>query len=433
MSDFCACQVVGFGPACTSFLISADRCGILIDMLKRGLNIYESAMTEKSLAKKGINYDILSNSDASDFLDGISPYGIFSPVLKGGVAEEIKSLRNEAVPLTLIAKFIEQLRQRFLTFIESYPTSNVYYNTNVDAIKQGVNGWLVMTSDKHIREIESDWVVFACGSQPFIPAKIDCFADMGHIPLFHSETFLRASGTDIFINEISQCEKNATVVIVGGSHSAFSVLDKLLSLNVNVKVTLIHSQPIRRMHIDQSVARSQGEEFDSIKDVCPDNGRVFRFQGLYKQSKQLFEEIKSGRHPQVKLCQNDNVIDALATINNIHSLICATGYRPRIPAIKTAREENIGVDQQGSRNIVINRQGKLMADNGSAVGGVLGIGLGWGRQYSGIGEPSYKGAPVGINIFQTADGDALCQELSRVNHTTLLGDNFEQQLVKEMG
>ncbi|MFT5118225.1 MAG: hypothetical protein ACI9NY_001763, partial [Kiritimatiellia bacterium] len=95
------------------------------------------------------------------------------------------------------------------------------------------------------------------------------------------------------------------IVIIGASHSGFSVLHQLLSQHSGCQqnIKIVYRSVIRRMHISIRAAKEAGEDFDHSVDICPENGRVFRFQGLYKRSKRLFEDVVNNHYPFVSLHQ----------------------------------------------------------------------------------------------------------------------------------
>jgi hypothetical protein len=227
------------------------------------------------------------------------------------------------------------------------------------------------------------------------------------VPLRHSEEVLRPVDLENLLPENAR-----RIVVVGASHSAFSVLHKLIEAlsERDVSLTLLHRTPIRRMHRSLALAEAAGETFDPVADVCPSSGRVFRFQGLYTRSKALYEQILAGRHPAVRLRHCLDPAEAEAVLREADVVIAATGYRPNIPLLATTAGLPIRIGRNGSAALV-DASGHLCDTQKRALPGLLGIGLGFGRIRSDIGEPSYRGAAVGINIFQGPDGDALCDSI----------------------
>lgn len=399
------CQIVGFGPACTSFLVSADRNGLLTDLLERGLVIHERRANVEKLLHAGVNYDIPSNSDASDFLDGISPTGMFAPVLDSMPTRLIRARGTQSVPLQLVAMLTAELRRVFLAAAGRFSNFELRLGQMVRETVQTGTGWVMRFEDGST--VESRIAILAAGSTPHLPPELRRDAEQRGIPLIHSDSFLRPVDlTDLLPEDARR------ITVIGASHSAFSVLHKLVEALPGraIDLTLAHRAPIRRMHRSAELAVAAGEIFDPVKDVCPSSGRVFRFQGLYTRSKLLYEQILAGRHPNITLhhCGHADEVTDLMRISDM--VIAATGYRPNLPLFSDAAERPIRLGRNGSAANV-EATGHLCDNQGRALAGLFGIGLGFGRMRSDIGEPSYRGAPVGINIFQGPDGDALCDSI----------------------
>lgn len=418
------CQIIGFGPACTSLLVAADRLGLLNTLLDTGLIIHEKASGLQPLLKAGINYDIPSNSDALDFLSGISEDGIFASVLSLPAAQLIRAAQGNAVSLQLVALLIEDIRQCYLQLLSNYPNSYILYNSHVESINQHSDGWNICTTDStgpvkdhngnsHLpnkTHIFSAYVIIASGSKPYIPEEIRTLCERHNTSLIHSETMLR--DPNILLDS---ADPTKPIAIIGASHSGFSVLHRLLNQQKGItqKIKMLHHSPIRRMHLSIEAALEAGEKFDVTQDVCPDSGRVFRFQGLYKRSKRLYEDIVQQHYPFVSLYQCSSQVETEQRLEGVSVVVAATGYRPLLPKIRNTSQQQITLARQGSA-LSLNPQANLCTDIGTPLQGLMAVGLGYGRQHSGIGEPSYSGAPVGINIFQGVDSEAICQQLSAI-------------------
>ncbi|MBP2231649.1 hypothetical protein J2847_004968 [Azospirillum agricola] len=405
------CQIVGFGPGCTSFLIAADRQGILPELLGRGLLIHEREGSAEALLPIGVNYDIPSNSDAADFLDGIAPDGLFGPLLDGPAARMIRMAGGRAISLQLVALLVEETRRLALEAIRRHPNSRVAYGSPVTRIGRTAGGWRL--HDAQGRGVESPLAVLAAGSAPHLPDGLRRAAAGAGVPLVHSDAVLRPCDVTALLPAGAR-----SIAVVGASHSAFSVLHKLLELYAggDLRLTLLHTQPIRRMHRGAALARAAGERFDPATDQCPASGRIFRFQGLYTRSRLLYEQILAGQHPAIALRACDDEAAVADALRGADAVIAATGYRPNLPPLTDVRDRPLAAGRNGSA-VQVGRDGQLRAADGGTLPGLLGIGLGFGRDGSGIGEPSYRGAPVGINIFQGPDGDALCaRALSALQH-----------------
>jgi hypothetical protein len=455
-------QIIGFGPACISLLIAADRTGILLAMLKKGVIIHEKSDGVDDLLNTGINYDIPSNSDAIDFLSGIASDGLFSSVLQQPAAKMIRAAGNNAISLKVIAILIADIRQCFLTLLSQYKNSHVIYRSRVESIDQLEQEWSVCTSNStaivdivistldistkkyldetlennkthrtfhHQRRVISPYIIIASGSYPYIPSMINQYCEQNSIPLLHSESVLRDNESDNN-NLATHIENNRDpIVIVGASHSGFSVLHRLLDRHSGQQhdIDIIYSKLIRRMHFSEKEATDAGECFNREQDICPESGRVFRFQGLYKRSKYLFENVMQKNYPFISLHQCDQRGDIIRYISKAGIVISATGYRPRVPVVRNQQGQTMSLNQYGA-SLLLSDNGNICDTTGTPLNGLMAIGLGFGREHRDIGEPSYVGAPVGINIFQGADGDVICRQLSATSSSPQ-EKQYEEKLI----
>ncbi|WP_428929174.1 SidA/IucD/PvdA family monooxygenase [Marinibacterium sp. SX1] len=406
------CQIIGFGPAAISFLIAADRTGLLPDLLRAGLIIHEAEPDVDALLQRGINYDIVSNSAASDFLEGIRPDGAFAEALDRPLAALLRQTGDRPVPLQLVAAFEAELRQDVLRLVRRFPQSRIRFGRRILCLRSGPNdgpveGPGITAIDEDGTETVSRRALLACGSIPVIPDALAGAAARHGVRLIHSERFLRPAGAATLPGDAGR------IVVVGGSHSAFSILHKLLEETGGDRpaIDILHRAPIRRMHLSAAAARAAGEAFDPVADVCPASGRVFRFQGLYTRSRALYEQVRAGLHARVRLVEiaSDKALDQ--AIAGAGLVIAGTGYRPRLPRLEDAGGRPLDPGTL-TANCAIDARGRLCDGQGAPFDGLMGLGLGFGRRNTGIGEPSHAGAPVGINIFQGADGEALCRHLA---------------------
>jgi hypothetical protein len=73
------------------------------------------------------------------------------------------------------------------------------------------------------------------------------------------------------------------LTVVGGSHSAFSMLENLAKALRSAgleEMTLVHRSQIRLFYESVEQALADGYVFDHVNDVCPVSGRVNRSGGL---------------------------------------------------------------------------------------------------------------------------------------------------------
>jgi hypothetical protein len=144
------------------------------------------------------------------------------------------------------------------------------------------------------------------------------------------------------------------VCVVGGSHSAFSVLENLadaLEFAGLEEVTLVHRSPIRLFYETAQAALDAGYAFDAARDVCPVSGRVNRSGGLRYRALDVGREALSKGQigktgVRVQLLQThqgpaDQFERARQALAEAEIVVQCTGYQPVLPALSHAGGEAI--------------------------------------------------------------------------------------------
>jgi hypothetical protein len=95
----------------------------------------------------------------------------------------------------------------------------------------------------------------------------------------------------------------ARVVLVGGSHSAFSTARLLLDLQSELlgsrtlEVCIVHRSPLKVYYRSEAEARQDGYTDYPPDAVCRATGQVHVFSGLQMEAKQLFQRVRDGCAP----------------------------------------------------------------------------------------------------------------------------------------
>ncbi len=157
---------------------------------------------------------------------------------------------------------------------------------------------------------------------------------------------------------------------------------------------------------DVESARAQGIAVTPA-DVCPATGVVNRFGGLRADAAALYERIRAGAEPRVRLVDlraDGDWISELARSRG--PVVAATGYGSSVSRVllePDAAEDAHSV-QPGWDGL-----GRLLSGSGEIVPGVFGLGLGTHRPRGpGTGgEPSYAGSIDGFWFYQHIVAPAL--------------------------
>lgn len=389
--------VLGLGPAGTGLLTAAAREGVLASLAERGLCLVDTAPTRRVAAGSLGDYRVRSDTDgrvfnecaaalrpvdaAADAAAGVEPDG---PVELGRAAELLRSAGHA---------FLESLTSRF--------GADLWQGRVVALDLDGRPRRVLVRSASSWRVLEADRIVVATGGRPHLPS----WAGRDTV---HSDLLLRGrSGLE--------CRKGRArpVVVVGGSHSAFSCVRYLLDHGWGEPgdagtIRVLHRSPIRVTYPDVEAARRDGASFDEL-DVCPQTGRVFRFGGLRGDAAELWTRVRRREEPRVTV-QQVSPRQLRRAVADAALVIAATGYAPAIPELLGARA---GGSPPRARWRFDSR-GRLRDEQRRVVPGILGIGLGAGRtrDVTAGGEPSFQGKVDGVWFYQNVGSRHLLDQLA---------------------
>lgn len=269
--------IIGGGPACISLLCCFIRTGIF-DAIKDSIVVFEASDSFGSGALK--EYHIRSNSSLKSIVK-VLPDIVFE-TLSDKTKQLIKSIGNDVCYLPIIADILEEAGEFFIRRID------IRLNTRV--IEISANS---VKTASYITEAD----------------KIIC-ANGGFQTTLNISSMSYLSGKCII-----QPHKN--ILIIGGSHSAWSVAWKLVMNKHTGKIIIYSRHPPRIFCQNDKEAKTIGFEDYDDKDKCPVTKQIFRFAGLRGDAKQLWLN---------RSIYNIEVVDKIPRGDFIR--IRAYGYKP---------------------------------------------------------------------------------------------------------
>ena len=233
-----------------------------------------------------------------------------------------------------------------------------------------------------------DNVVLAPGSeQYFLPSLSD----------FHQKTIL----SDDVLKQKRVIEKDIKdVVVIGGSHSAFSAIDFIMNQHTHVNhFTVIARDPIKIYFGSKQEAQAAGYNYDK-HDVCKQTGRVSRFTGIRGSAKSVALNALKGTQQGVTIIHGD-ASDHIDALHSADSIIQACGYRAREILVEHHTAGPLKFLQNGASEYITSADGRpFMKDDGERCSFNLHrIGLGAGQlaeDGSGRVHPHFLAYGVGI-------------------------------------
>jgi len=239
--------IVGGGPACISLLCCFIRTGVF-DSLKDSIVVFEASNNFGSGALK--DYQIRTNSSLNSIVK-VFPNIVFES-LSDKTKRLIECIGNDVCYLPVVANILEEAGEFFKKRID------IRLNTRVLEILKNK----VITP---LYTIEADKII--CTNGGFQISK-------------HISSMSYLTGKVI--------PKNRDILIVGGSHSAWSVAWKLIK-NRHVGKIVIYSRHAPRIFCqnDEEAKRIGFKDYDN-RDKCPVTKQIFRFAGLRGDAKQTW-------------------------------------------------------------------------------------------------------------------------------------------------
>lgn len=407
----CDTQVVGFGPSGLGIALAADDNKKLLSFLDKGL-VY---IDRRSHSKwTNLDYDIYSNSKANDFIVGIRTDGLFGKILECNAGSELLEAGQDVVKLRVVADFYQNVAAKAISLMKHYPKSHFFDNTEISYISRDMQG-LFTTYDKSEKAIcRSKHLVISTGSVEKKLLSNNISDDLGERVSLKSGEVLK-NKCDIFLDESIKDKKS--IVIIGGSHSAFSVVEYLLRYfgeNINTGQIKVLVRDQVKLHYPSVTAALQKNVDLRHSTIDPDTQEVNRYSGLRKAVKHVYERIISGDESRVQLIKG-NQHSASNLFEQASIIIQGIGYEPHIPKIYDEHNELLHL-QKSSNQYSLTRKRNFKMLSGEVLENVFGIGLGFGNTekdpYSHANEN-----PAGMNLYHGEDAHTIVDVIFNNSNT----------------
>ncbi|WNJ19039.1 non-hydrolyzing UDP-N-acetylglucosamine 2-epimerase [Pontibacter sp. G13] len=408
--------IIGGGPAGTGLLMKAMKDGELEPLLNLGICLIEKSDTlvAGNLPEFRVNSDTYSKVFL-ECLEGSTGDYLDLDKLKEELAE-FDEFADRSIPLPLTRKFLEGVGDQLHGILQAHSQSDVKLRTEILKIQVNDTGNYTLFTSDH-QKIQADRVVIAVGGKPafghLCPSRLDQTA--------HSDEILRGKKDPLLTGLPSQ---NSKVVIAGGSHSAFSVVDYLLthfpekfSAEFPIEVWANESPKIYFPTAEE--ASENGYEEFTEADICPVTQRLFRLAGLRMDGRARYMDM---------LGMNGGPAENRAVFSQIdpHSddfsqameasdlLIEATGYTFNTPSFFNTDHHRIEFQGEITRHWV-DDQCRMLTQEGEALLGVYGVGLASGFLPGTElgGEPSFRGQTNGLWYYQNLIADLILQQIQK--------------------
>lgn len=407
--------VVGGGPAGTGIFMKSIKDGNLEQLLSKGICLIEASdhLVVGNLPNYKVNSDTFSNVFL-ECLEGEAAKSFDSRELKEGI-KIFENYQDTSIPLAKTDLLLKQLGVQLKSLINKHDSSKTIMNSKVVEVKQNEDDtFRITTSNNEVLQAKN--IIIASGGNPRSNSRstINGYANKW----VHSDLVIKGNANQS-MNTLQPGDK---IVIIGGSHSAFSVAHYLLndheSLISEKQPIEIWAKEVPKVYFPTpEEAINHNYHAYTEEDVCLKTNRVFRLAGLRMDGRQLYMDMLGlGNRPkekrvQLKLIQESNEIPN-QILNDATLIVDATGYTFNMPKFYDKSNQLISFKGEVTLHWV-DQQCRLLVNDGTPINNAYAIGLATGFIPSGDlgGESSFYGQTNGLWYYQNLIADIILNQL----------------------
>ena len=416
--------IVGAGPAGLGLLSSIYR-------LSSGKRDFKLCMIDKSKSHntgKLSDYRISSDTRAEKFLtclDDLPNHILSAPELQS-LTLKLKSYGKKAAPLSEVGAFYRVLGQLIQADMISNDQLEFKDETAVLSAKWKEDNWEVLINTHgRSKTLKTKHLALACGASE-LNENAKAFLQEQDFPLKDANKFtlsselLKTNKTSPIVKHLKNLD-DPQVVIIGGSHSAISSANKLLSLEIKFKdasIKLFHRSPLYVTFESPEEAKKLGFTDFNEEDICPHTNRVYALKGFRLEAARLLKAIRGyneggplEKRVALRRLQETNKSALKDVLRRADLVISSLGYTPNYPPLYDGLSgEKIRLNAPN----FVNENSELLDSDSQKVPNCYALGLASNYILAGrFGETSFKGQANGLVLWHKDIGMDIA--------TTLLG------------
>ncbi len=330
------------------------------ELLRRRVAIVEAsdALGPGSFAE----YKIESNSPGSDFFGWVDPAGVFGEVLGH---PDVSGLRATHENFRL-SRLAAALRHFGAAIARQLPAERLFLRDRAVGVEVEERGGEVVSSVVALasgKRLRTRLLVLAAGIRERFAPELE--------PWRH-KTVLSGRVVRGLEDERLLRDAPSPIVVVGGSHSGYSVAMRVQELGAGDPsrrrdVVILHRSPVKLFYASlaelQADARCPLEAVpDPERDLCPASGNVFRYSGLRHGAKALFRTASLRGLPWLRQVKSEILAQMAPWLDEAALVVQCTGYESNtLPLVH--RGERIW---SGDDRLVVqpSPQGDILSMNG---------------------------------------------------------------------
>lgn len=413
--------IIGGGPGGLGPILWAAQHGLLPAWLDRGVAVVErQAQLGGTLGRFGIHSDSLGGS----YLECLEAAGL-PPELKAlrgePLAHEMAQYRDSFPPLVLVDRYMRRIGIALATMLAG--RSALHLGTEAHAIHLRRDGSVEVeiTGPDGLESIlaSRSAVVALGGRQRWRHGELKPGLTLANCRTRHvmpSDLALSSAGlaeADEILAEA--CASKRPIVILGGSHSAYSVAGAFVGLPgaerlANGQIVILQRREPRVFYPDRQAALD--DRYDvAVGDICPRTQRVNRMGGLRGFGREMWRQIalRPRTTPEPRVVTMDirslSAGELTAMIADAAMVVPSFGYRSATLPVFDADGERLTLNAELG-GIAVGEESRLLLSDGTTLPNLFGIGLGTGYKLppSMGGEPTFDGQANSLWLYHNDIG-----------------------------
>lgn len=312
------------------------------------------------------DYRIESNSPGSDFFGWVDPGGVFGDVL---AHPDVSGLRATDGNFRL-SRLAAALRHFGAAIARQLPADRLFLRDRVVSVevgegdREGGGSLVTLASGKQLR---TRLLVLATGIRERFHAELEPWRGKAIL----SSRVVRGEEDSRLLRDAP-----SPVVVVGGSHSGYSVAMRIRELlerepSRRSDVVILHRSPVKLFY--GSLAELEAHERcpleaipDPARDVCPASGNVFRYSGLRHGAKALFRSASLQGVPWLRQVQGADLGAMAPWLDQAALVVQAMGYESNtLPLVRRGERIWSGDDrlvvQPSAQGDILSMDGRVFA------------------------------------------------------------------------
>jgi hypothetical protein len=411
--------IIGGGPGGLGPILWAAQHGLLPAWLDRGVAVVErQAYLGGTLGRFGIKSDSLGGS----YLECLEAPGLppeLQPLRDEPLAQEMVRYRDSFPPLVLVDRYMRRIGVALAAMLAERSALHLCTEARAIHLRRDGSVEVAITGPDGRESVLAarSAVVALGGRQRWMHGELKPGLALANCQMRHvmpSDRALSIAG----LKEADQILAEAgrrPILILGGSHSAYSVAGAFLELPgaerlAKGQIMILQRREPRIFYPDQQAALD--DLYDVAPgDICPRTQRVNRMGGLRGFGREMWRQIalRPRTTPEPRVASMDmqrlSAEELGAMIAEAALVVPSFGYRSAMLPVFDAAGMRLSLNADLG-GIAVGEQSRLLLGDGTSVPNLFGIGLGTGYKLPSSmgGEPNFDGQANSLWLYHNDIG-----------------------------